>query len=119
MKYQQIAVYGTLKRDQPLEWILDRKYLVGETVVFDHSLWESDLYFYPIAVPEKGGAIRCEVYKVDNDTFKHIHQIEVNAGYYEKAVDTDLGECVLWVHETPPVGWFRVRRHHKGVQEWP
>jgi gamma-glutamylcyclotransferase (GGCT)/AIG2-like uncharacterized protein YtfP len=119
LKYQQIAVYGTLKRDKPLSWLLEHKDLVGETVVDGHSLWECHTVFYPIAVPEKGGAIRCEVYKVPNDTFKHIHQIEVNAGYYEKLVQTDLGPCVMWVHAEPPEGWFRVSRHHNGVQEWP
>lgn len=118
MSLQRVAVYGTLKREQPLHtWLVSHTDLLGEAVVKDYALFEGD--WYPAAVPEKGGRIRCEVYSVPNKVFNAIHQMECNAGYYDVQVETDLGPCVMWAMTKPPEGWTRVARHHEGVQEWP
>ncbi len=95
-----LFVYGTLKRGQPLHYLLEGAEFVGEGFVEGFALY--DLGSYPAARPRKGRRIRGEVFVVEDETLLEVLD-EVEDEYRRTKVRVKLEgeevEAFMYVYE--------------------
>lgn len=94
-----VFVYGTLKKNKHNHYLLGNSKFLGTistNPIF--SLFDGP---FPIAETQGSTSIHGEVYDVNDETLEKLRILEgVDLGWYkELKVNTDLGECIMYVQD--------------------
>lgn len=95
----QIAVYGSLKRGFGNHTIIKDAPLIGKSSVRGYMtlVYKS----YPqLFLDDNEREHEIEVYKVTPEQYAAIRRMELGAGYSEKKIETDLGQCIIYVFDS-------------------
>ena len=93
----QVFVYGTLKRGQRNAHFLEAAEFVGDFVTTE-AYWMYEFEDYPAVCEHGGDAIHGEVYRVTNDQFGLLDELEWYPRFYQRIViATVFGEAWMYV----------------------
>ena len=102
-------LYGTLKKDHRLHFIVEQSDFLGEVETVDNSFDIKDFSYgaFPIVYrkEKEGFKIKGEAYRLNKDAEETVHRLEIGAGYVpsEIKVDLDLIEkCVIFLYPKEP-----------------
>lgn len=100
--YHHVAVYGSLLRGGWSHGLLQDSECLGEgKTPPDFSMYS--LGGFPGIIPDEDGTeISVEIYRVDDDTFRRLDNLEGYPSFYGRK------ECVITAHKHDSVGWVRV-----------
>lgn len=97
-----VAVYGTLKRGNHNNFILDDAYYLGNDILYDVTLY--DLGPFPAARLKESDGSLVEVYDCDNNHIRNMDFLEgydesdpVNSFYIRTKISTKYGETYIYI----------------------
>ena len=101
-------VYGTLKKNHRLNWILEESEFIGECETLHSNFDIKDFSHgcFPIVYRrEPGYKIKGEAYKLRGDVERSVHLLEIGAGYKpaEIKINKEVSEkCIMFVYPEDP-----------------
>lgn len=104
-----IAVYGTLRKggynyDRFIRYGHNFEY-IETTNLNNFDIY--DLGYYPCACRSKdNGSIVIDLFRVSDETFNSLNQMELGAGYTVHEVDTQHGKATIWIYTRVPTDGF-------------
>ncbi|MFO7258537.1 MAG: gamma-glutamylcyclotransferase [Bacteroidota bacterium] len=107
-EHGRYAFYGTLRPDMELH----RVYRPGMTHLGQAVLEGYRLYSlgdYPYAVPSPTGRIVVDLYQLEPDCARDIHEVEIEAGYYYDEIFIDGLAFGIYLFERPAPGDPEIR----------
>ncbi|MDR1533744.1 MAG: gamma-glutamylcyclotransferase [Planctomycetota bacterium] len=114
-----LFVYGTLMRDNSARHLLAGAVRTGEATATGYSLY--DLGAYPAAVPDPGGRVKGELYRVDRPTLERLNEYEGEGSLFKlerTAVangDEKYPDVLIYAYNHPIAG---ARKVPFGEQPW-
>ncbi len=111
VKEKLIAVYGTLREEQPNYMNLNMFSGTLANFQFKTNIGNFKMYnlgFYPAVFEEKNedNGIRVEVYRVTRKLFDNIDSMEKSAGFVQKEIEIEgkgqVHKCIMWIHPEKP-----------------
>ena len=111
---ENLFVYGSLLRGRRNHGLLEHARFLGEAVAYDVGLYAVTPYF-PGAVPEKGKAVRGELYEISLELLLYIDKLEDNGKLYRRrlwpVVLVETGEKIIaWLYF-----WLRPVRRETAI----
>lgn len=98
----KIATYGSLKIGfHNHRWLENSTYL-GESTIKGimqilPGLYPNLFLAEEIKTTEKETEHTIEIYEITEERFTHIHNIELDSGYYSKLIQTPFGKATIWI----------------------
>ncbi len=102
MDERLLFVYGSLRKDQPLHYIIKNGFIEFrcDMKIHNYGLYTIPQIGYPFCKPHKGSFVHGEVYKVTDDILMLTDEIEITAGYQRRYYKN----IVFYTYEGKPEG---------------
>jgi gamma-glutamylcyclotransferase (GGCT)/AIG2-like uncharacterized protein YtfP len=107
-KHGRYAFYGTLRPGMELyEAYRPGMTHLGQTILEGYRLYS--LGEYPYAVPSSAGRIVVDLYKLEPEWAREIHEMEIEAGYYYDEIIIDGLAFGIYLFDRPGAQDLEIR----------